>query len=247
MSVGRLVARTVIGGLFIGHGTQKLFGWFGGHRLEGTAGFFENVGLRPGRRNAIAAGASEALGGLLLTLGAFTPVATTMIAGTMVTAIRKVHAPNGPWVTEQGYEYNLVIIAAMAALADRGPGSPSVDAKLLPGMKGADDMDALTSLIHEDAKQSMPPFDMWLAGRDDIFTWWFGPGIGCRGSRVIPTVSANGSPAFGQYKPSDSGDGYDPWALQVLEIENGRIAEFTFFLATDTLFPLFGLPSRLAA
>jgi RNA polymerase sigma-70 factor (ECF subfamily) len=109
------------------------------------------------------------------------------------------------------------------------------------------DMDALTSLIHEDAKQSMPPFDMWLAGRDDIFTWWFGPGIGCRGSRVIPTVSANGSPAFGQYKPSDSGDGYDPWALQVLEIENGRIAEFTFFLATDTLFPLFGLPSRLAA
>src|SRR5207302_4894778 len=71
------------------------------------------------------------------------------------------------------------------------------------------DMDALTSLIHEDATQSMPPFDLWLNGRDDIFTWWFGPGIGCRGSRVLPTLSANGSPAFGQYKPSPDG-GYEP-------------------------------------
>jgi RNA polymerase sigma-70 factor, ECF subfamily len=107
------------------------------------------------------------------------------------------------------------------------------------------DMDALTSLIHEDATQSMPPFDLWLSGRDDILTWWFGPGIGCRGSRVIPTVAANGSPAFGQYKPSESGRGYDPWALQVVEIEDGRIVEFTFFLATAVLFPLFGLPARL--
>ena len=107
------------------------------------------------------------------------------------------------------------------------------------------DMDALTSLIHEDATQSMPPFDMWLRGRDDVFSWWFGPGIGCSGSRVIPTVSANGSPAFGQYKPSESGSGYDPWALQVLEVEDGRIVEFTFFLETETLFPQFGLPLRL--
>jgi len=107
------------------------------------------------------------------------------------------------------------------------------------------DMEALTSLIQEDATQSMPPFDLWLQGRDDILTWWYGPGIGCRGSRVIPTVSANGSPAFGQYKPSETGSGYDPWALQVLEIEDGRIVEFTFFLDTDRLFPLFGLPPRL--
>ncbi len=107
------------------------------------------------------------------------------------------------------------------------------------------DMDALTSLIHEDATQSMPPFDLWLRGRDDIFTWWVGPGAGCRGSRVIPTVAANGSPAFGQYKPSDSGEGYEPWALQVLEISGGRIVELTFFLGTETLFPLFGLPARL--
>jgi RNA polymerase sigma-70 factor, ECF subfamily len=107
------------------------------------------------------------------------------------------------------------------------------------------DIDALTSLIREDATQSMPPFDLWLRGRDDILTWWFGPGIGCRGSRVIPTRSANGSPAFGQYKPSETGEGYEPWALQVLELSAGRVVEFTFFLDTHTLFPLFGLPARL--
>ena len=106
------------------------------------------------------------------------------------------------------------------------------------------DMAALTSLIREDASQSMPPYDMWLYGRDDILAWWVGPGNGCRGSRVIPTVSANGSPAFGQYKPSPQG-GHDPWALQVLELEEGRIVEFTFFLDTARLFPLFGLPPRL--
>src|SRR5437763_1597417 len=108
------------------------------------------------------------------------------------------------------------------------------------------DIDALTALIHEDATQSMPPYDLWLTGRDDIFTWWFGPGIGCKGSRVIPTVAANGSPAFGQYKPTEDG-GYEPWALQVLEIVDGKIAEMTFFLGTETLFPLFGLPPRLDA
>jgi RNA polymerase sigma-70 factor (ECF subfamily) len=128
--------------------------------------------------------------------------------------------------------------------------SPSVeraDAELLARYVDAFeryDLDALTSLIHEDATQSMPPYDLWLRGRDDIFTWWFGPGIGCSGSRVIPTVAANGAPAFGQYKPSESGDGYEPWALQVVEIEDGRIAELTFFLDTARVFPLFGLPLR---
>jgi RNA polymerase sigma-70 factor, ECF subfamily len=109
------------------------------------------------------------------------------------------------------------------------------------------DIDALTSLIREDATQSMPPYDLWLHGRDDIFRWWFGPGIGCKGSRVIPTVSANGSPAFGQYKPRESGEGYEPWALQVVEVSEGGIAELTFFLDTEALFPLFGLPLRLEA
>jgi RNA polymerase sigma-70 factor (ECF subfamily) len=107
------------------------------------------------------------------------------------------------------------------------------------------DMEALTSLIHEDATQSMPPFDLWLSGRDDIFTWWYGPGIGCRGSRVIPTTAANGAPAFGQYKPNATGDGYEPWALQVLEVADGRIVELTFFLDVQRVFPLFGLPLEL--
>ncbi|HEX6762634.1 MAG TPA: sigma-70 family RNA polymerase sigma factor [Gaiellaceae bacterium] len=106
------------------------------------------------------------------------------------------------------------------------------------------DMDTLTSLIAEDARQSMPPFDLWLRGREDILTWWFGPGIGCKGSRVLPAGAANDSPAFGQYKPLPDG-GYEPWALQVLELVNGRIGEFTFFLDTAALFPLFGLPPRL--
>jgi RNA polymerase sigma-70 factor (ECF subfamily) len=107
------------------------------------------------------------------------------------------------------------------------------------------DMDELTALIHEDATQSMPPYDLWLRGRDDIFAWWVGPGAGCRGSRVIPTIGANGAPAFGQYKPSETGEGFDPWALQVLEIEDGRIVELTFFLDTANVFPLFGLPLQL--
>src|SRR6187401_378768 len=130
--------------------------------------------------------------------------------------------------------------------------SPSVeraDAELLARYVDAFeryDLDALTSLIHEDATQSMPPYDLWLAGRDDIFTWWVGPGNGCRGSRVIPTSAANGSPAFGQYKPNEAGDGYEPWALQVLEVENGRIVELTFFLDTETVFPRFGLPLEYA-
>ncbi len=106
------------------------------------------------------------------------------------------------------------------------------------------DMEALTALIHEDATQSMPPYDLWLTGRDDIFRWWYGPGIGCKGSRVIPTIAANGAPAFGQYKPAEGG-GYEPWALQVVEVRDGKIGELTFFLDTERMFPLFGLPPRV--
>ena len=105
------------------------------------------------------------------------------------------------------------------------------------------DMDALTSLIHEDATQSMPPYELWLRGRENIFAWWVGRGAGCRGSRVVATQTANGSPAFAQYKPrEDGGEGYEPWALQVLEVKDGKIVEMTFFLSTDALFPLFGVP-----
>jgi putative oxidoreductase len=137
MKLGKLAVRGVVGPLFVGHGTQKLFGWFGGHGLDGTAGFFEQgIGLRPGKRHATAAGLSEAVGGALITLGAMTPLAASMVIGTMTTAIRKVHAPKGPWVAEGGYEYNAVLIAAMVALAESGPGKPSVDAAVFPKMKG---------------------------------------------------------------------------------------------------------------
>jgi RNA polymerase sigma-70 factor (ECF subfamily) len=107
------------------------------------------------------------------------------------------------------------------------------------------DITALTSVIRDDAKQSMPPYDLWLSGRDDMFRWWFGPGIGCRGSRLVATMTANGSPAYGQYKPSASGSGYEPWALQVIELAADGVEEITFFLRTEVLFPLFGLPLHL--
>ncbi len=139
-------------------------------------------------------------------------------------------------------------VEAAPVTADTASPAGEVDAELLARYVEAFeryDMDALTALIHEDATQSMPPYDLWLSGRDDIFRWWLGPGAACRGSRVIPTTAANGAPAFGQYKPSASGDGYEPWALQVLEISDGRIVELTFFLDTERLFPLFGLPLRL--
>ncbi len=105
------------------------------------------------------------------------------------------------------------------------------------------DLDSLTSLLHEDATWSMPPYDLWLQTHLDIRKWCFGPGIGCKGSRLVPTV-ANGLPAFGQYKPSPDG-GLTPWSLQVIEISDGRIAGLSFFLDTERLFPLFGLPLRL--
>ena len=107
------------------------------------------------------------------------------------------------------------------------------------------DMESLTSLLREDATWSMPPYEMWLQTHDDIVSWCLGPGIGCRGSRLI-AVEANGMPAFGQYKPGADG-GLEPWSLQVLEIADGRIVGISFFLDTERLFPMFGLPPRLDA
>jgi putative oxidoreductase len=130
MNVARLVARGIIGGLFIGHGTQKLNGWFGGHGLDGTSGMMASLGMHPARRNAVAAGVSETAGGAALALGFATPLASAALMGTMITAIRKVHLPNGPWAANGGYEYNLVLIAALLALAEEGAGDISVDALL---------------------------------------------------------------------------------------------------------------------
>lgn len=106
------------------------------------------------------------------------------------------------------------------------------------------DMDALTALLHEDASWSMPPYELWLQSHADIRAWCLGPGAGCRGSRLVPTV-ANGAPAFGQYKPGPEPGTLVPWSLQVLNVSDGGLAGITFFLDTATLFPLFGLPPHL--
>jgi RNA polymerase sigma-70 factor (ECF subfamily) len=107
------------------------------------------------------------------------------------------------------------------------------------------DMDALTSLLRHDAVWNMPPYALWLQTHEDIRDWCLGQGIGCKGSRLIPTI-ANGAPAFGQYKPSPDGD-LEPWSLQLVELSNGEITGITFFLDTQRLFPLFGLPPRFPA
>ena len=140
--------------------------------------------------------------------------------------------------------------AAGLSTADPAPRLDTPDQELLDRYVEAFeryDMDLLTALIREDAVQSMPPYDMWLQGRENIFAWWYGPGIACQGSRVIPAGTANGTAAFGQYKISESGSGYDPWALQVIDFTPSGIGELTFFLDTAALFPLFDLPPRLSA
>lgn len=122
---GLLILRIVVGALLIGHGTQKLLGWFGGHGIAGTAGFFSSIGFRPGRLNAFAAGASEAGGGLLLALGLITPLAAAAVLGTMVVAA-SVHFPKF-WVTDGGFEYPFMLGTVAVALGFTGPGRLSLD------------------------------------------------------------------------------------------------------------------------
>jgi putative oxidoreductase len=136
MGLFRLVARMTIGLLFVGHGTQKLFGWFGGSGPEGTGRYFEQVGLGPGRRSALTAGAAETGGGLLFAMGAATPLAAAALSGTMITAIKTVHWEKGLWSSGGGYEYNLVLLAAVFGLTENGPGNLSVDAALGRGRWG---------------------------------------------------------------------------------------------------------------
>ncbi|MCX4512822.1 sigma-70 family RNA polymerase sigma factor [Streptomyces sp. NBC_01619] len=150
---------------------------------------------------------------------------------------------------------NSALQRARATLADHDPAScdpadllDEEQQKLLERYVAAFegyDMKALTALLHEDATMSMPPYDLWLRGHDDIVGWMLGVGEVCRGSKLVPTV-ANGSPAFAQYHPSQDGEGYEPWALIVLEVSDGRIGGMDFFLDTKRWFPLFGLPERLS-
>lgn len=127
VNIGLLFIRLVVGLLFVGHGAQKLFGWFGGYGLKGTGGWFESIGMKPGVTMALFAGLAELIGGILFTLGLLTPIAAVLIAGTMVMAIVKVHAANGLWSTGNGYEYNLTLIAVAIGIAMIGPGQFALD------------------------------------------------------------------------------------------------------------------------
>lgn len=137
MSIGRLGARLVIGGLFIGHGTQKLFGWFGGLGRSGTEAMMESLQMRPAKVHALAAGVTETVGGGLLAAGLATPLASAALTGVMTTAIQKVHLSNGPWASNGGWEYNAVLISAVTALAETGPGALSLDHVLGIERRGA--------------------------------------------------------------------------------------------------------------
>ncbi|HET8601489.1 MAG TPA: DoxX family protein [Segeticoccus sp.] len=127
MQIARFIGRVTIGGLFIGHGMQKLMGWFGGPGLEGTDQMMTSLKMHPPRINSLVAGATEAGAGALVAAGLATPLGASGLIGVMTTAIRKVHWPQGVWNASGGYEYNLVIIAALAALAEAGPGELSLD------------------------------------------------------------------------------------------------------------------------
>ena len=127
MRFGIALLRAVVGALFMGHGLQKLAGWFGGHGLEATANAFEGMGLRPGKVHATAAGVAETAGGALLLTGAATPLAAGMLSGTMTVAVRKVHLANGVWNTDGGFEYNAVLLAALFAITAAGPGTGALD------------------------------------------------------------------------------------------------------------------------
>lgn len=129
MKLARLLLRVLIGGLFIGHGTQKLFGWFGGGGLKDTAEMFDAIGMKPGHVNATAAGVAETAGGAGILLGYKTPFSASALIAVMLTAINRVHLKNGPWATNGGYEYNAVLIAGAASLAEMGPGRLSLDGK----------------------------------------------------------------------------------------------------------------------
>ena len=138
---------------------------------------------------------------------------------------------------------------AASDVRDTRPAEPMDDAQRALLSRYVDaferyDMDSLTALLHEDASWSMPPYELWLQTNDDIVRWCLGPGSACRGSRLVPTM-ANGSPAFGHYKPSGTGGRHEPWSLQVLDLSAGRISGITFFLDTARFFPLFGLPLHL--
>jgi putative oxidoreductase len=137
MDIGLLILRLVVGLALAAHGSQKLFGWFGGYGIAGTGGFLESIGFRPGKVMAVISGLGETAGGLGLALGVLTPLSAALVIATMLVAIYSVHIRNGFFITKQGYEYNLVLIASALALAFAGPGSISFDAAVGLSLAGS--------------------------------------------------------------------------------------------------------------
>ncbi|WP_114571887.1 DoxX family protein [Exiguobacterium flavidum] len=128
MDLGLFIIRLVIGLTFAAHGTQKLFGWFGGYGIEGTGGWFESIGMKPGKALALLAGITELVGGLLFASGLFLWIAAILIIGSMLIAIFKVHGTNGYWATANGYEYNMALIVIALGVAMIGAGDYSLAA-----------------------------------------------------------------------------------------------------------------------
>jgi putative oxidoreductase len=136
-ALARLIPRAVVGGIMAGHGAQKQFGAFGGHGIEGTGAMFESLGLKPGALNAQVAAAGDLAGGTLLALGIFPTLAGMTLIAEMIVAMRAVHLEKGLWITEGGYEYNLVMIAAVMAIVDANGGDSGRLKALLALLGGA--------------------------------------------------------------------------------------------------------------
>lgn len=136
MDLGLLVVRVIVGVLFFGHGAQKLFGWYGGYGLEGTGGYFEQLGFPNGKVQAAVAGLAEAGGGILLALGLLTPLALVMLTSVMLVAVIKAHLSKGIWASNGGYEYNLVLVATVFAVTGVGAGKWSLDHALSLNVAG---------------------------------------------------------------------------------------------------------------
>jgi putative oxidoreductase len=192
MKIGRLLLRAAVGGFFIGHGTQKLFGWFGGQGLKNQAEHFEGMGLKPGMVNAAAAGAAETLGGAGILLGYRTPLASAGIVSVMLTAIDRVHLKNGPWAHKGGYEYNVVLAAAAVSLAESGPGGLSLDA-----LRGKERTGARWGLL------SLLLGAGGAAGARALSEWRATPEPVAAPSAPAAAASVNGSdPAAGEAEPA---------------------------------------------
>lgn len=196
-------------------------------------------------KTLVALGVTEVLSRQAGTVGVFRPVVRNGDVDDRVTGLLRKRFKTA--ATGYGVDYEQVRADPDAALSRIIARYHEAQTRLLDDYLSAFeayDLDRLTSLLHDDATLSMPPWPLWLRGHEHIKAWQAGPGIGCRGSRLLPIV-ANGTPGFGQYRPTDRPGRWEPWAIQVIEIRDGRISSVNNFFGAERLFPLFGLPPHL--